>query len=423
MADQTAPIVAIIGGGPAGLMAAEVLSQAGIQVDIYDAMPSLGRKFLRAGIGGLNITHNENYAAFCGRFGARLPQLQAALDRFPPDALRAWVQALGIDTYVGSSGRVFPTEMKAAPLLRAWLHRLRSAGVRTHVRHRWIGWSDQGDLLLETPTGNLSLSPAATVLALGGASWPQLGSDGAWVSPLLERQVHIAPLQSANCGFEVSWSTYLRDKFAGAPLKSVALTFTDDTGATERRQGELVLSEHGVEGSLIYAFSQRLRDCINAHGSASFTLDLLPAYDAERVLAEVMHPRGARSLTSHLQSRLGITGVKRALLHEVLGKQKITDAAILARTIKALPITVDRPRPLTQAISTAGGICFDDLDPRLMLRDLPGMFVAGEMLDWEAPTGGYLLTACLATGLCAGEGVRDWLRDRSESVALSLDLD
>jgi uncharacterized flavoprotein (TIGR03862 family) len=400
---------AIIGGGPAGLMAAEVLSQAGIQVDIYDAMPSPGRKFLRAGIGGLNLTHNEDYAAFCSRFGERLPQLQAMLDGFTPTALRAWAQGLGIDTYVGSSGRVFPTEMKAAPLLRAWLHRLRAAGVRVHVRHRWLGWHHDGSLRLATPEGERTIRPHATVLALGGASWPQLGSDGAWVPWLQERQIAIAPLQSANCGFDVSWSQYLQEKFGGAPLKSVALTFTDSSGHTERRQGELVVSTNGVEGSLIYAFSQRLRETINASGKATFTLDLAPARDAERVLAEVMHPRGARSLASHLQSRLGIGGVKLALLHEVLGKEQFADAANLARTIKSLPITISAPRPMAQAISTAGGVAFDNLDQHLMLTALPGVFVAGEMLDWEAPTGGYLLTGCFATGLAAGLGVREWL--------------
>jgi uncharacterized flavoprotein (TIGR03862 family) len=394
-------------------MAAEVLSRAGVQVDIYDAMPSLGRKFLRAGIGGLNLTHSEDYASFCRRFGNRLPQLQTMLDDFTPDALRAWAQGLGIDTYVGSSGRVFPTEMKAAPLLRAWLHRLRAAGVRVHVRHRWVGWQDDGSLRLATPAGEKIIHPRATVLALGGASWPQLGSDGAWVPWLQERQIAIAPLQSANCGFDVCWSSYLREKFAGTPLKSVALTFTDSSGHTERRQGELVVSSNGVEGSLIYAFSQRLRETINTHGKATFTLDLAPAREPERVLAEVMHPRGARSLSSHLQSRLGIGGVKLALLHEVLGKEQFADAASLALAIKSLPVTVNAPRPMAQAISTAGGVCFDNLDQRLMLKTLPGVFVAGEMLDWEAPTGGYLLTGCFATGRAAGLGVREWLATTS----------
>jgi uncharacterized flavoprotein (TIGR03862 family) len=396
-------------------MAAEVLSHAGVQVDIYDAMPSLGRKFLQAGIGGLNITHSETYETFCGRYGDRRSQLQALLDRLPPSALRSWVHRLGIDTFVGSSGRVFPTQMKAAPLLRAWLHRLRSSGVRLHVRHRWLGWDADGALRLVNPGGEISIQPQATVLALGGASWPQLGSDGAWLPWLQARGVEIAPLQSANCGFEVAWSAHLRDKFAGAQLKSIALTFTDVLGHTEQRQGEMVISAHGVEGGLIYAFSQRLREYLNAHGSATFTLDLTPGRDAERVLAEVSHPRGSRSASSHLQSRVGITGVKVALLHEVLSKEQFADASTLAATIKALPITVRATRPIAEAISTAGGVSFNSLDQNLMLTALPGVFVAGEMVDWEAPTGGYLLTACFATGLSAGLGVRDWLKRRPPS--------
>jgi uncharacterized flavoprotein (TIGR03862 family) len=410
MPDSLVPQVAIIGGGPAGLMAAEALSRAGVQVDVFDAMPSLGRKLLRAGIGGLNLTHSEDYATFCARYGSRQPQLQPLLDRLPPDALRAWVHGLGIETFVGSSGRVFPTQMKAAPLLRAWLHRLRSAGVRLHVRHRWLGWNADGALRLATPNGEIAITPQATVLALGGASWPQLGSDGAWLPWLQARGVEVAPLQSANCGFDVAWSAHLREKFAGAELKSVALTFTDADGHTERRQGELVISAHGVEGSLIYAYSRQLREYLNAHGSATFTLDLAPGRDAARVLAEVSHPRGARSLSSHLQSRVGISGVKTALLHEVLTKEQLADAVTLAATIKALPITVRATRPLAEAISTAGGVCFEGLDQHLMLTGLPGVFVAGEMLDWEAPTGGYLLTACFATGWCAGMGALEWLK-------------
>jgi len=413
MTEYTAPQVAIIGGGPAGLMAAEALSLAGVQVDVYDAMPSVGRKLLLAGIGGLNITHSEDYDTFCARYGDRQPQLQAVLDRLPPSALRSWVHGLGIDTFVGSSGRVFPTQMKAAPLLRAWLHRLRSAGVRLHVRHRWLGWDADGALRLASPGGEISLKPQATVLALGGASWPQLGSDGAWLPWLKARGVEIAPLQSANCGFEVAWSAHLRDKFAGAQLKSVALAFTDMQGRTERRQGEMVVSAHGVEGSLVYAFSQRLREQLNAHGSATFTLDLAPGRDAARVLAEVSHPRGSRSLSSHLQSRVGLTGVKVALLHEVLSKAQFADAATLAATIKALPITVRATRPLAEAISTAGGVRFNSLDQNLMLTALPGVFVAGEMVDWEAPTGGYLLTACFATGRQAGLGAWQWLKSHS----------
>lgn len=396
-------------------MAAEELSLAGMQVDVYDAMPSPGRKFLLAGIGGLNITHSEPYEAFCARYGDRRQQLQTALDRFPPHALRTWVHGLGIDTFVGSSGRVFPTQMKAAPLLRAWLRRLRSAGVRMHVRHRWLGWNAEGALRLANAGGEITLHPQATVLALGGASWPKLGSDGCWVALLQAQGVEISPLQSANCGFEVPWSTHLREKFAGAQLKSVALTFTDALGRTERRQGEMVISAHGVEGSLIYAFSQRLREHVNVRGTATFTLDLAPGRDAKRVLDEVAHPRGSRSLSSHLQSRVGLGGVKTALLHEVLAREQFADAATLAKTIKALPIIVRAARPIAETISTAGGVSFMSLDRNLMLTALPGVFAAGEMLDWEAPTGGYLLNACFATGRHAGAGARDWLNRRHQS--------
>ena len=391
-------------------MAAETLSLAGIQVDVYDAMPSLGRKFLLAGIGGLNITHSEAYDIFCSRYGQRQPQLQAMLDQLPPSALRSWVQGLGIDTFVGTSGRVFPAQMKAAPLLRSWLHRLRSAGVRLHSRHRWLGWHADGTLRLSTPNGELAIRPQATVLALGGASWPQLGSDGAWVPLLQARGIEITPLQSANCGFDVAWSAHIRDKFAGAQLKSVALTFTHANGRIEQRPGEIVVSAHGVEGSLIYAFSRQLREHLNTHGSATFTLDLAPGRSAEQVLTQVSHPRGSRSLSSHLQSRIGISGIKMALLHEVLSKEQLTNTATLAATIKALPITVSAARPIAEAISTAGGVSFNSLDQHLMLKAMPSVFVAGEMLDWEAPTGGYLLNACFATGLCAGRGVRDWLK-------------
>lgn len=415
MSDSNTLRVAIIGAGPAGLMAAETLSLAGVQVDIYDAMPSAGRKFLLAGIGGLNITHSEPYDTFCSRYGNRQAQLQPILDRLPPSALRSWASGLGIETFVGSSGRVFPSGMKAAPLLRAWLHRLRSSGVRLHVRHRWLGWNSDGGLRLNNTGGEISIKPEATILALGGASWPKLGSDGAWVSLLEGMGVDVAPLQSANCGFDVTWSEHLRSQFAGAPVKSVALTFTDVQGVTERRQGEMVIGSHGVEGSLVYAFSRQLREYVNAHGKATFTLDLAPGYEAERLLAEVSHPRGSRSISSHLKSRIGITGVKMALLHEFLSKEQFADAATLAAAIKALPISVHATRPIEEAISTAGGVSFRSLDEKLMLQSLPGVFVAGEMVDWEAPTGGYLLTACFASGLAAGLGVLDWLRSSSSS--------
>ena len=400
----------IIGAGPAGLMAAETLAQAGASVAVYDAMPTPGRKFLRAGIGGLNLTHGEDYAAFCARYGDRRLQLQPMLDGFPPQALRAWAHGLGVETFVGSSGRVFPVGMKASPLLRAWLHRLHEAGVRFHMRHRWLGWNADGSLRLANPQGEMALRPYTTLLATGGASWPQLGSDAAWVPWLRAKGVEIADFESANCGFDIAWSDYLREKFAGTPLKAVALIFTGSAGETQRRQGELVISRQGVEGSLIYAFSRPLRESIKAQGQAVFHLDLLPAYDHARVLAEVSHPRGSRSLSSHLQSRLGLGGVKLALLHEVLDKTQLADAAMLATTIKALPLTARAARPVAEAISSAGGVCFASVDERLMLKELPSVFVAGEMLDWEAPTGGYLLTACFATGLWAGQRMCEYLQ-------------
>lgn len=412
MLSPSTPPIAIIGAGPAGLMAAEVLGQAGFKVDVFDAMASPGRKFLLAGIGGLNITHGEDYSLFCTRYGEAQAALQPILDGFSPNDLRSWAHALGVETFVGTSGRVFPKEMKAAPLLRAWLHRLRSQGMRLHVRHRWQGWDADGSLKFSTPDGEIRYPAQATLLALGGASWPKLGSDGAWVPWLEARGIAVAALESANCGFETRWSPYLRDKFAGAPLKHVSLSFTDLAGNTEQHRGELILSQEGVEGSLIYAFSRPIRQMINARGSATFHLDLLPDHRPERVLAEIRHPRGARSLSSHLQSRLGLKGVKLALVHEVLDTSKINDPATLAATLKALPITVDRPRPLAEAISTAGGVRFCNLDSRLMLKTLPGTFVAGEMVDWEAPTGGYLLTACLAMGRQAGQAMAAWLSAR-----------
>lgn len=409
--------IAVIGGGPAGLMAAEVISQAGYSVDVYDAMPSLGRKFLLAGIGGLNITHSEEYAKFCARYADKQHDLQAILDQFTPDHLRAWVHSLGVETFVGTSGRVFPKEMKAAPLLRAWLHRLRASGVRLHVRSRWTGWNVEGALTLSTPQGEITLSPDATVLALGGASWPKLGSDGSWVPWLANKGVKIAALQSANCGFEVNWSDYFRENFSGSPLKSVALTLVDQAGTRLKRTGEMVIGQHGVEGSLIYAFSREIRQVLNLKGSAIFTLDLLPDRSLERVRVEVAgKARTSQSWSVYLKNKLGIKGIKMALLREVLTPEQLADEVTLTATLKALPITVHATRPIEEAISTAGGVCFEGLNKDLMLGNLPGIFVAGEMLDWEAPTGGYLLTACFATGMAAGQGVVSWLNENNFSL-------
>jgi len=407
-APQT-PRVAVIGGGPAGLMAAEVLSQGGVRVDLYDAMPSVGRKFLLAGKGGMNITHSEPYDAFVARYGKRQAQVAPWLASFDAQAVREWIHGLGVDTFVGTSGRVFPTDMKAAPLLRAWLHRLRAAGVEFHMRHRWLGWG--GDALqFAAPGGELAVRPDAVILALGGGSWARLGSDGAWVPLLAEKSVAVAPLRPSNCGFDTGWSEHFASRYAGQPLTTVAITACDANGAQVRRQGQFVVTASGVEGSLIYALSAALREQVEASGSATIYLDLLPDFSAEKVAAEVNRPRGARSLSSHLQSRLGIKGVKSGLLRECLPAQDFADPDKLAAAIKMLPVTLLRARPIDEAISSAGGVAFDALDPHsLMLRALPGVFVAGEMLDWEAPTGGYLLTACFASARVAGQGALAWL--------------
>lgn len=400
--------VAVIGAGPAGLMAAEVLAAGGVQVDVYDAMPSAGRKFLLAGRGGMNITHSEYFEPFVQRYGARAAQVGHWLESFRPEQVREWIHGLGIDTFVGSSGRVFPTGMKAAPLLRAWLHRLRESGVRLHMRHRWTGWRD-GALLFDTPDGALEVKADATVLALGGASWPRLGSDGAWASLLAERDVGVAPLAPSNCGFDADWSAYFAERHAGAPLTTVAISFVNRSGEKEWRKGQFVVTQSGIEGSLVYAISAPVRDQIAANGSATVWIDLVPDFDAARVLDEVTRPRGSRSMSSHLQSRLGIKGVKAGLLRECLSAGDYADPVKLAAAIKALPLVLRRPRPIEEAISSAGGITFDSLDDKLMLKDVPGVFAAGEMLDWEAPTGGYLLTACFASGRAAGRGALDWL--------------
>ncbi len=411
--------VALIGGGPAGLMAAEALARHGIQADLFDAMPSLGRKFLLAGRGGLNITHAEDFEVFASRYGDRRGRIEPLLRDFPPQALRAWVESLGVETFVGSSGRVFPAGMKAAPLLRAWLTRLREAGLRIHVRHRWLGWTSDGALRFGTPEGEHHLRADATLLALGGGSWARLGSDGTWVPLLAERGVPVAPLEPANCGFVVAsprtrpdtgWSAHFRERFAGEPLKSIALAV--DGVDAPMRPGEAMISDDGIEGSLVYALSAAIRERIKTDGRATLRVDLAPGRSLDRVRAEVSHPRGARSLASHLQSRAGITGVRMALLRECLSAAELADPACLAERIKALPLELVAARPLDEAISSAGGVCLDALDDKLMLKTLPGVFCSGEMLDWEAPTGGYLLTACLATGLRAGEGIAAWLAGR-----------
>ncbi|MCO4241604.1 TIGR03862 family flavoprotein [Acidovorax facilis] len=418
-------------------MAAEVLAQAGVAVHLFDAMPSVGRKFLLAGKGGLNLTHSEPHAPFVSRYAERQPQLEPLLQEFGGPEVRAWAQGLGVETFVGTSGRVFPADMKAAPLLRAWLQRLRGQGVVFHMRHRWLGWSDDGALRFAAPAGEVPVAAKSVVLALGGGSWARLGSDGAWVPLLAQRGVAVAPLRPSNCGFDVlradapagetrraflqeligrtpvpavGWTPHFVERFAGQPFKTVALAFTDSQGRTFSRRGEFVATVTGVEGSLVYAASHLLRDEIEAHGHATFHLDLLPDHTPERVLVEVRHPRGSRSLSSHLKSRLGLDGIKAGILYEHLGKDGMNDPGALAHAIKALPITVVATRPIDEAISTAGGVAFEALDTHLMARALPGVFCAGEMLDWEAPTGGYLLTASLASGRVAGLGALHWLR-------------
>jgi len=388
-------------------MAAEMLAAAGVQVDVYDAMPSVGRKFLQAGVGGLNLTHSEPVDTFMAHYGARSDALKPMLAAFGPDALREWAAGLGVSTFVGSSGRVFPKEMKAAPLLRAWQKRLREAGVRFHLRHRWLGWNKDGALRFAMPEDESVMRADAVVLALGGGSWPRLGSDGAWVPLLMERGVKVNPLLPANCGFDTPWSAHFRERFAGEPVKSVVA----ESGGL-RQQGEFIVSATGVEGGLIYTLSAVLRDAIAQQGSATLHLDLAPGRELSRLAADLKKPRGAQSMANHLRKQAGIDGVKAGLLRELALKEAFDDPARLAAAIKHLPLTLTAARPLDEAISTAGGVMFEALDEHLMLRALPGVFCAGEMLDWEAPTGGYLLTACFASGRAAGAGAAAWLRSR-----------
>ena len=470
--------VAIIGAGPAGLMAAEVLSQAGVVVHVFDAMPSVGRKFLLAGIGGLNLTHSEPPDIFATRYFEQKEHFAHVLKAWGATQCIAWAKELGIETFVGTSGRVFPKDMKAAPLLRAWLQRLRSQGVQFHMRQRWTGWGEEGGLMFASagPALNAesqhsgqdagsatSVNSAAsvnsavgvssttstkpisqrvkarcTVLALGGGSWKKLGSDGAWVPWLRERGVQVADLLPSNCGFDVSvtsplsasttaaalangtrsvdstdktdtgWSQHFAVRFAGQPFKQVAISHA---ASGFSRQGEFVATTTGLEGSLIYAVSAALRNEIAQTGSATITLDLLPHMSAERVLQEVSHPRGSRSLSSHLSSRLKLDGVKMGILYELLGKDAMHDHATLSTAIKSLPVTFNATRPIDEAISSAGGVRFDAMNPHYQLTKIPGVFCAGEMLDWEAPTGGYLLTAVMATGRIAGQGALAYLHE------------
>lgn len=392
----SSPPVVVIGGGPAGLAAAEVLSAAGRAVHLYDAMPSVGRKFLLAGRGGLNLTHGEAYERFVTRYQPLPPLLQQALDAFTPSDLRDWCEDLGVATFVGSSNRVFPVDLKAAPLLRSWLRRLHAQGVVLHSRHRWQGWSADGELRFTTPAGELTVPAAPTVLALGGASWSRLGSDGAWLPTLQAAGAAVAPLRPSNCGFDVAggWSEFLASRHAGQPVKPVAIAFEG-----RRQAGEFVLTASGIEGSLVYAFSGALRDAIDRDGQATLHLDLLPQTAPDKVEALLARGQGSKSLASFLKSQFQLSSLKTALLHECRG------ALPLAQALKALPLTLAAPRPIDEAISSAGGLCFEALDTHWQLRARPGVFACGEMLDWEAPTGGYLLNACIATGRAAARGL------------------
>ena len=395
-------VSSIFGGGPAGLFAAERLSALGHSVTVYEQMPTVGRKFLLAGKSGLNITHSEEFAQFAQRYGASYNRLLPALQLFTPQNLRDWADALGGETFVGSSGRVFPKAMKASPLLRAWMRRLEAQGVKILTRHKWIGF-EGGKPLVQTPNGVEAVICDAILFAFGGASWPKLGSNGAWSEIFAKQGIQIAPMRPANCGFDVNWSEIFAERFAGEPVKSV--TITSKAGIT---QGEFVITRGGVEGSLVYAHSAALRDELEQRGQANLVLDLAPGRTTERLTHDLSRQDKKLSISNILRKGAGLTGVKAAL---VLEFQREKDPAKLAQTIKALEIPLVRPRPIEEAISSAGGIKWEELDEHYMLTKLPAMFVAGEMIDWEAPTGGYLLTACFAMGLAAANGIDNWLQN------------
>ncbi len=404
--------VFVIGAGPAGLMAAERLAAHGIEVHVFDAKASAGRKFLLAGKSGLNISHAEELEGFLSRYQPLALSLETAIRQFDASAIRAWCLDLGIPSFVGTSGRIFPEGMKAAPLLRSFMSRLRKLGVHFHMRHRWIAWQENA-AVFATEDGEKSLQSDACIFALGGGSWPHLGSDGAWFGEFERNSIILEPLLSSNCGFEREWSTYFREKFAGVPLPSVRLTLTDVNGQVSSKVGQFVVSEYGVEGSLIYAFSGKISTLIQREGHADIYLDLLPGKSFERVLQEISHPRGARSLSAHLKSRVGLHPIHTALLHECLDKVSMQDSLSLAKYLKHLPLKLLRARPIAEAISSAGGIAWEALDTHWMLREKPGVFCAGEMIAWDAPTGGYLLTACFATGRAAADGVLSYLAENS----------
>ena len=402
--------LAVVGGGPAGLMAAEAASQMGASVDLYESKGSVGRKFLIAGRGGLNLTHSEPRPGFDARYGAQRAKVSAWLDHFDGEVLRDWSRGLGVDSFIGSSGRVFPTDMKAAPLLRALVRRLRGSGVRFHVHHTCTGWRDTPSRMLEmrTPDGVRQLPADAIVLALGGGSWPQLGSDGAWTQWLAGAGIQVAPLAPSNCGFDVGWSEHFVARFAGHPVKNAWLR-VDDGGNQAASQGEFVITGTGVEGSLVYALSSRLRDAITRDGQARLLLDLSPSRSEATIAQALARPRAGRSLSELLRRSLGLAGVQAGLVQECIHRDGISEPGAIAGVSKSLPIDLLRPRPIAEAISSAGGVRFESVDASLMCDAWPGIFFAGEMLDWEAPTGGYLLTACLASGRLAGQAAATWL--------------
>jgi uncharacterized flavoprotein (TIGR03862 family) len=402
--------VAVIGAGPAGLMAAEVLALGGAYVTVYDAMPSVGRKFLMAGRGGLNLTHSEPLDTFLPRYREAAPQLAPAIESFPPERLRAWCEELGQPTFVGSSGRIFPKSLKASPLLRAWLRRLDLMGVKLTPRVRWIGWNERGHLAFGTPHGVRAIEPSAVVLALGGASWPRLGSDGGWVKTLQAKGVKVSPIKPANCGFTVNWSDIFRDRFEGVPLKGIALSF-----AGRSVRGEAVITRDGIEGGAVYALSAELRQAILTSGEATLHVALRPDVDTSDLIRRLSTPRGKQTFTNWLRKAAQLSPVAIGLLQEAAVASSVSLASLpvekLAELINAVPIQLTGIASIARAISSAGGVAFDELDANFMLRRLPGVFTAGEMLDWEAPTGGYLLQACFATGFAAGKGALTWLND------------
>lgn len=403
--------VAVIGGGPAGLIAAEYLITHGINVDVFEWKPAVLRKFLVAGKGGLNLSRSEDFELFLSRYLERASILSPFLRKFGPSELRSWVEDLGFSTFVGSSGKIFPSDMQSVHLRRAWIERLQQQGVRFHLNHRWLGWNLEKGLMFQTKSGNVSVYPDASVLALGGASWPKTGSDGKWSDILQKQDILIAPFKPANCGFEVIWSEHFRNRYQGSAIKSVVLQFHPSKGKTIHQKGEFLVTQYGVEGNLIYSFSAPIREEILTNGKAIIHLDLTPDWSQDQLLAKLSKPRGSRSIASHLEKNIGLRGVKSGLLWEFVPRTTMNNPEELVSFIKALPVPLLAPRPLEEAISSAGGVRFEDLNEWLMLKTLPGVFCAGEMLDWEAPTGGYLLTACFSTGRSAAEGVINWLHN------------